>query len=155
MRAHVALGLASSGAADAVGRLARAYTWEPTAEVRRALIAALARRPPEEQDAPSWRDALALAAHLDPDRITRAIAQRALAGRAPAGPPRGREVAWLRVLPAEDAVLPRELTGTLIDAGGRAIPVVFDEDGFALVPGLAPGDARLRLAPRLPAYEAR
>jgi hypothetical protein len=35
------------------------------------------------------------------------------------------------------------------------LPVVFDADGYALVPGLSPGDSRLRLAPRLPAYEAR
>jgi hypothetical protein len=59
------------------------------------------------------------------------------------------------VVPAEGAVLPHELTGMLIDAGGVALPIVFDEDGYALVPGLSAGDSRLRLAPRLPAYEAR
>jgi HEAT repeat protein len=155
MRAHVARGLSASHTPDAVGRLAGAYTWEPMAEVRRALVEALAARPAEEEDSPSLRDALELAAHLEPDRVTRALAQRRLAGRAPARRSPGREVAWLRVVPAEGAVLPHELTGMLIDAGGVALPIVFDEDGYALVPGLSAGDSRLRLAPRLPAYEAR
>jgi hypothetical protein len=155
MRAHVARGLSASHTPDAVGRLAGAYTWEPMAEVRRALVEALAARPAEEEDAPSLRDALELAAHLEPDRVTRALAQRRLARRAPARRSPGREVAWLRVVPAEGAVLPHELTGMLIDAGGVALPIVFDEDGYALVPGLSAGDSRLRLAPRLPAYEAR
>lgn len=155
VRGYVARGLGAGKAPDAVGRLARAYAWEPVAEVRRALIAALAARPHEEHAAPSWREALELAAHLEPDRVTRAVAQRALADLAPPRPSPGREVAWLRVLPAEGATLPREMTGTLIDAGGAALPIVFDEEGYALVPGLAPGDSRLRLAPRLPAYDAR
>jgi hypothetical protein len=34
-------------------------------------------------------------------------------------------------------------------------PIVFDEDGYALVPGMPPGDADLRLAPRLPSFDAR
>jgi hypothetical protein len=155
MRAHVARGLASSKAPDAAGRLARAYAWEPAAEVRRALIEALATRPEEEHASPSWREAVELAAQLEPDRVVRAVAQRALAGRAPPRTGPGCEVAWLRVVPAEGATLPRELTGTVIDGRGAARPVVFDDDGYALVPGLAPGDARLRLAPRLPTYEAR
>ena len=155
MRAHVARGLGTSKAPDAAGRLARAYAWEGLAEVRRALIAALSARSGEELAAPSSRDALELAAHLEPDRVTRALAQRALAGREPPGPVAGHEVAWLRVLPAEGATAPHELTGALVDASGVALPVVFDEDGYALVPGLSPGDARLRLAPRLPAYESR
>jgi hypothetical protein len=155
MRAHVARGLAASKAPDVVGRLARAYTWEAVGEVRRALIEALATRSGEEQAAPSSRDALELAAHLEPDRVTRAMAKRTLAGREPPKRSPGREVAWLRVMPAEGAALPRELTGAFIDASGVALPVVFDEDGYALVPGLSPGDTRLRLAPRLPAYESR
>jgi hypothetical protein len=64
-------------------------------------------------------------------------------------------VAWLRVIPADGAALPRELTGALVDGAGLALPLVFDEDGYALVPGLSPGDSTLRLAPRLPAYESR
>jgi hypothetical protein len=125
------------------------------ADVRRALIEALATRPAEEHGAPSWRDAVELAAHLEPDRVTRALAARALEGRAPPRRSPGHEVAWLRVVPAEGAALPRELTGALIDAGGLALPVVFDADGYALVPGLPPGDSTLRLAPRLPAYQSR
>jgi HEAT repeat protein len=155
MRAHVARGLAASKAPDTAGRLARAYTWEPVAEVRRALVEALAARSGKEKDAPSVRDALELAAHLEPDRVTRLLAQRALAGLAGPGRSPGREVAWLRVVAAEGAGLPRDLTGTLLDARGTALPIVFDEDGYALVPGLSPGDSRLRLAPRLPAYDSR
>jgi hypothetical protein len=154
MRAHVARGLSASHASDVVGRLARAYTWEATAEVRRALIEALAARS-GLIEAPSLRDALELAAHLEPDRVTRAMAVRGLEGRAPVARGPGREVAWLRVIPGEGAALPRELTGALIDASGVALPIVFDDDGYALVPGLSPGDSRLRLAPRLPAYESR
>jgi HEAT repeats len=154
MRAHVARGLQASRAPDAVGRLARAYAWEAVAEVRRALIGALAALDGDPRQVTSRRKALEVAAGLDPDAVTRALARDALEGRAPGGRAVGREVAWLRVVAAEGAVLPRDLTGR-VDAGGVAWPVVFDEDGYALVPGLAPGDVRLGLAPRLPAYEPR
>jgi hypothetical protein len=157
MRVHVARGLGESPAPDAVGRLARAYTWEPLAEVRRALIQGLTASGGDPRAVPSRREALEMAAHLDPDRVTRALALGALEGRLPvgrAGRAMGREVAWLRVLPAEGAVIPRELTGR-VDANGVAWPVAFDDDGYALVPGLSPGDVRLDLAPRLPAYEPR
>jgi len=30
------------------------------------------------------------------------------------------------------------------------VPIAFDDDGFALVPSMPPGEARLVLAPRLP-----
>jgi OOP family OmpA-OmpF porin len=154
MRSHVARGLRASDAPDAGGRLARAYAWEPVAEVRRALIEALAAHAGDARAVPSFRETLEVAAELDPDGVTRALARGALDGRAPAGREVGREVAWLRVVPAEGGVLPRELTGR-VEADGVAWPIAFDEDGYALVPGLVPGDVRLGLAPRLPTYEPR
>jgi hypothetical protein len=155
MRAHVARGLMANKAPEAAGRLARAYAWEPVVEVRRALIEALAGRASALPLAPCVEEALSLAARLDPDPVTRALAARSLRGEAPADVMPGREVAWLRVLPADAAALPRELTGTAVQANGVAWPVVFDEDGYALLPGLTPGDVRLGLAPRLPAYQPR
>jgi hypothetical protein len=154
MRSHVARGLQASKAPDASGRLARAYAWESNAEVRRALIEALTTRNGDPRAVPSLHETLEVAAQLDPDRVTRALAQSALDGRAPMVKSVGREVAWLRVVPADGATLPHELTGE-VEADGVAWPVVFDEDGYALVPGLSPGDVRLVLAPRLPAYEPR
>jgi HEAT repeat protein len=153
VRAYVARGLASSEARDATGRLARAYTWEADAYVRRALVIALAARG-ADAGAPARRDALDLAARLDPDGAVRWTAQVALDGRTESPRAVVREVAWLRVVPAEGATLPREQLGVLADDAGSAVPVVLDEDGYALVPGVAPGRARLRLAPRLPAYES-
>ena len=154
IRTQVARGLGASKARNAAGRLAHAYTWEPISEVRRALVEALAGRPAAEQTAPLLRDALELAARLDPDALTRAVARRALDGSAESRRPVGREVAWLRVVAAEGATLPRQLTG-IVDAGGVALPVVFDDDGYALVPGLPPGELHLRLAPRLPTDQPR
>ena len=66
----------------------------------------------------------------------------------------GREIAWLRVVAADGSSIRRELKGA-VDAGALAWPIAFDDDGYALVPGLPPGDVRLRLAPRLPAYQPR
>ena len=154
MRAHVARGLQASKAPDAVGRLARAYTWEPMAEVWRALIEALATRAADLGFVPSLRETLEVAARLDPDGVTRALALDALDGRAPVGKAVGHDVAWLRVVAAEGGALPREMTGR-VDTDGVSWPVAFDDDGYALVPGLSAGDVRLGLAPRLPAYEPR
>jgi hypothetical protein len=44
------------------------------------------------------------------------------------------------------------VVGALVRADGLAVPIVFDDDGYALSPAGA-GPARLVLAPRLPAYE--
>ncbi|MDP9001648.1 MAG: hypothetical protein M3O46_16235, partial [Myxococcota bacterium] len=64
------------------------------------------------------------------------------------------EVAWLRLTPAPGATVPRDMTAALVGSDGIARPIAFDDDGYALVPGMPPGEARLRLAPRLPPYEA-
>jgi hypothetical protein len=160
LRAHAALGLGSSDAPDAVGRLSRAYEWEPRVQVRRALVRALAEqaaRAGGAMAAPTGRAALELAARLDPDRPTRAIARRSLLGGGDgergAGGFAAHEVAWIRLVPAEGATLPRDATAAVVDADGVALPVAFDEDGYALVPGVPPGEALVRLAPRVPAYE--
>ncbi len=150
LRAHAALGLGESGAPDALARVARAYLWEADADVRRAIVralgyaAALASR--------EGRETLALAASLDPDAITRAAARRALSGAPDSTPLPVHEVAWIKLSPAESAALPRNETALLIRSDGLAVPIAFDDDGYALVFGVPPGDLRLRLAPRLPTY---
>jgi HEAT repeat protein len=153
LRAHVARGLGASATSDATGRLARAYDFETDVEVRRALIRALASRTQDEQ-ATYRREALALAARLDPDRITRDLAARAEAGEPLQGTAAMREVAWLRLVAAPGASLPPATTGTVTGVDGLARPVVFDDDGYALVGGLPPGQALLRLASRSTAYQS-
>ena len=74
------------------------------------------------------------------------------------GPDAGAEAASehgrMTVGTAEGATLPVGLTGTFTGADGLSRPIVFDDDGFALVPGVPAGQGRLRLASRVPAYEA-
>jgi HEAT repeat protein len=174
LRAHVARGLGASTTRDATGRLARAYAREGDVSARRAILEALAGRP-DAASTPAGRDALDVAARLDPDRVARWAASRALAGARPARSSDVREVAWLRVVPAEGAALPPDMTGALLSvspvSGGAgasipqvlqalqalvALPFAFDDDGYALVPVGPVGDpesARVRLAPRLPPYE--
>jgi HEAT repeat protein len=160
LRAHAACGLGGSEAPDAVGRLARAYTWEGRVPVRRALVQALAQQHAQSGGAlaaPSGLAALELASRLDPDQPTRAIAQRALlrggAGESSAAGDVPHEVAWIRLLAADGATLPRDAVGAVVDADGLALPVAFDDDGYALVPGIPPGEALVRLAPRVSAYQ--
>jgi hypothetical protein len=152
-RAHVARGLGASAAPDAVGRLARAYESEGDAETRRALIESLAARSGEDAAAPSRVQTLELAARLDPDRIVRWTASRALARTAVTRRDSIRDVAWLRLVPAPGAALPRDMTATLVVTDGVALPIAFDDDGYALIPGVAPSGARLRLASRFPPYD--
>ncbi len=157
IRVHVSLGLGGSASQDATGRLAQAYEFEPDAEVRRAIVRALAcREASDGSTPPSGRDALEWAAGLDPDRIVRRVAARALSGgsaRATEGSV-SAEVAWIRLVPAAGASLPGGETAAIVGADGLARPIAFDDDGYALVPGISAGEASLRLAPRLPAYEA-
>jgi hypothetical protein len=157
LRAHAFRGLAASASPSAVGRLADAYAWEIDAGVRRALVAALASIDARGASEVARR-ALATAARLDPDTVARWIAAQALAkpGNASGGYGLGpREIAWLRAVPAETSAPSRAaepLTGLVATSDGRAVPIVFDEEGYALVPGVAPGEASVRLAPRLPPY---
>jgi HEAT repeat protein len=152
LRAHVARGLGLSGAPDAVGLLARAYAIEGDVETRRAIVESLARR--GDDASPSRRETLELAARLDPDRIVRWTAGRALSGMAAVRQNALRDVAWLRLFPAPGAALPQDMTAALVQIDGVALPIAFDEDGYALVPGARPSAAQLRLAVRLPPYEA-
>ncbi len=149
LRAHVARGLGASHAPGAVGRLARAYVWETDVDVRRAIVSAIANL---DETSTSGRETLELAAALDPDALTRSRARRALAGDRAAGAAEVREVAWIKLTPVETAALPAGETAILVRSDGLAQPIAFDDDGYALVVGVPPGEAHLRLAPRLPAY---
>jgi HEAT repeat protein len=155
LRAYAARGLGQSAARDATGRLATAYAWESDANVRRAIVRALAARSGAIARGVG-RPVLELAARLDPDAVVRLVASNALAG-APLPEEHigaGREVAWMSLVPA-DASNPRlDLAARLVDGEGNVFPVVFDEEGYALVPGVSPGEARVQLAPGLPAYSA-
>jgi hypothetical protein len=153
LRAHVARGLARSAASDAVGRLADAYTFETDLGVRRALVEALAART-ADAGVPVRRSSLELAATLDPDRLVRSAARRALDGAPPPARPPHDDVAWLQLAAAPGARLPTGEAAMLVESDGTARPIAFDEDGYALVPGVAPGEATVRLAPRVQAYEA-
>lgn len=153
LRAHAARGLAAANLPDAAGRLADLYAYETDVEVRRAAIAALAART-RDAKAPARKETLELAAELDPDGPVRQAATRALAGATmPFVDSSVHEVLWLRLtlesgLPPGDA-----FAGSVVRSDGMAVPAVFDEEGFLLVPGVPPGEARLVLAPRLPAYK--
>jgi HEAT repeat protein len=159
LRAYVARGLGQSTAADAAGRLASAYAWEADANVRRAIVRAMAARsgatdPPTPPSAGVTRPVLELAARLDPDAVVRRTASSALASARPLEERAGgsREVAWMSLAAAGDSAPALDLAALLVDSDGNALPVVFDEEGYALVPGVSPGAARVQLAPGLPAY---
>jgi hypothetical protein len=153
MRGHALRGLAMSDAPDATGRFSDGYEFETDAGVRRAAIAGLAARP-ADAPSPSRKRTLELAASLDPDGPTRWMADRALRALRTAAPARLSEVAWIRLVPAEGTTLPPDATGLLVRSDGEARPIAFDDDGYAVVPGMPPGDAQLRLAPALPSYSA-
>jgi hypothetical protein len=85
------------------------------------------------------------------------MARRALehpnAADAKAGESSIHEVAWLRLTQSTGEAPGRAFVGSLVRSDGMAVPVVFDDEGHALVPGLPPGEARLMLAPALPRYK--
>jgi hypothetical protein len=149
VRAHAARGLGASTAPAASGLLAAAYSFEADAFVRRAVVGAAGERPKQD----STNDALELAAQVDPDPVARELARRALRG-GPSAAASVPEVAWMQVVAAESAALPADLEGVVVESDGLAVPVAFDEEGFALLPGVPPGECRLRLAPSLPPYSA-
>jgi HEAT repeat protein len=155
LRAHAARGLGLAHAPDAAGRLSRAYEREGDAVVRRAIVDALATLVTADGQDTRGR-ALALAARLDPDPVARWTASTALAlGTGRSGAPRNgavEEVAWIRLVPADGAALEHDPTALIAPNSGIALPIVFDDEGYALVPGVSPGEARLRLAPGLPSY---
>jgi hypothetical protein len=145
LRCQAARGLAFSQAADA--------------RVRRAIVSALAVRVAKgAPGAETARDVLDLAARLDPDPVTRSTATSTEDGRSTL-PRRAhgagiREVAWIHLVAAESAAPALDRTAVLTDSAGSALPIAFDDEGYALVPGISPGEARLRLAPDSPSYTA-
>jgi HEAT repeat protein len=154
LRAHAARGLAFGALADASGRLASAYAYETDVTVRRALVAALVART-ADATAPARRATLETAAQLDPDAPIRQAARLGLgAVAAPFGPAHTNDAAWLRVTLDGGAPPGEVFVGSVVRSDGVAVPMAFDEDGFAIVPGLPPGESRLMLAPRLPSYKA-
>jgi hypothetical protein len=154
LRAHFARGLGESLARSALGALARAYKWEADVAVRRAILESMARRDGDERQSPTRGEILRLAARLDPDRVARAVANRALDGRSFSGSAQGHDVAWIRLLTAEGTSIQGGTTAALMGSDGLARPIAFDDDGYALVPGISSGEARLRLAPLVPTYHA-
>ena len=147
VRLHAALGIAKSSLPAAIGKLANAWEFEVEPEVRRALIAGIAQN--GGASTPIGRRALDLTARLDPDGDVRAAAARVLAGLKPAGAPLVTEVAWLRAATAEGGAPPKGLVGTLIPKNGLAIPFAFDDEGFALIPGIPIGEATVVLGARV------
>jgi cellulose synthase operon protein C len=155
LRTHAARGLGVSNLPDGTGRLADAYAYETDVEVRRAIINALAARI-QDANAPARKTTLALAAELDPDGPVRQAARRALGGTTtPFAPSAVREAAWLKITLDGGEAPGEAYVGSVVRSDGLAVPIVFDEEGYAVVPGLPPGEARLVLAPRLPSEAAR
>jgi hypothetical protein len=154
LRTQVMIGLGSNEAPEVVGRLARAYSLEVDAVVRRAIVRSLAARLRSEESAFD-RLTLETAARLDPDAIVRTAARRALERAPLPSTAPYREVAWVLMAPAEGASLPSDETGLFVREDGLAMPFAFDGDGYALVIGVPPGGGTVRLAPRLPAYSAQ
>jgi HEAT repeat protein len=154
LRAHAARGLAFGALADASGRLANAYAYETDPVVRRAVVASLAART-QDLTAPARRSTLEMAAQLDPDGPTRQTARLGLAGATiPLAAAAIQETAWLRITLENGAPPGDVFVGSVVRSDGVAVPMAFDDDGFAIVPGLPPGEVRLVLAPRLPSYKA-
>jgi HEAT repeat protein len=154
LRAHAARGLGAGALADASGRLASAYAYETDVVVRRAIVGALVERA-FDATAPARRSTLEMASQLDPDASIRQAARLGLASvPAPLGAAFANDAAWLRVT-LESGPPPGDVfVGSVVRSDGVAVPVAFDDDGFAIVPGLPPGESRLVLAPRLPSYKA-
>jgi len=148
LRAHAAIGLGQSSAPDKTGMLAVAYAYEAEPSVRRAIVTAIAGASPA--DSVSRLATLRLAGKLDPDPITRATAVRALR-LLPVVPVRSATtMAWIHLDTADGTKSPSAMLGQVLRSDGLAVPIAFDDDGFALVPSMPPGEARLVLAPRLP-----
>ncbi len=151
-RAHAARGLATTPQPWAAGRLAEAYEGEVDPGVRHAVLLALAAR---SADASILLRActLDIAARLDPDASIRAVAERARRGLGVPGSAPPSDALWLRVMTRTGAPPSPPVAGLVVRADGLALPVLFDEDGYAVLPAPA-GSARLLLAPRPHAYEA-
>jgi cellulose synthase operon protein C len=136
-RSQTALGLGESLEATALGVLEAAYRFEIEPDVRRAIVQAVSRRPQAVR-----RRTLELAAALDADPATRALARLTLAGATPAAWSRGPGT-FLAGLERGDGAA----RGALVTApGGLALPVLADPDGMIALAGLAAGPIAVRVA---------
>jgi hypothetical protein len=140
LRAHVALGLAQSSEASALGMLADAYRLEPEASVRRAIVRAIAARPGTLR-----RSTLALVAALEPDDEARALARSAL-GNATATQASPRGTAWLALAQGGSDPAFAVIEGQ----NGLALPFASDADGSVTVARLPAGPVTLSLARAAP-----
>jgi hypothetical protein len=152
VRAHTARGLGSSREAWAIGQLADAYEAEVDPSVRREVVLALAGQT-AFADLPARARALDRAERLDPEPAIRTIADRARSGLPPPRPAASSDAVWLRVMDVTGRAPSSLSYGIVVRSDGLAVPVAFDDDGYAIVP--APrGPSRLVLAPRPHAYKA-
>ena len=141
VRVGALLGLAVSPEPGAAGAIASDYPDLVLPELRRAAIRALVAR-----GAAGSKATLALAAELDPDVETRALATSAVtfANAAPRSPLlAGREAIQAKIVGATKG----GIAGVLVRADGLAVPVLADPDGVVLAFGLPAGRARLDLRP--------
>lgn len=141
VRAHAALGLGDSQRPDAVGVLSAAYRFEPSADVRRAIVVALSRLAHS-------RRTLELARRLDGNAAVRSAADRALRGRQLYGLAPGSAVLWLSLVSSDAARTGAVQSANveLVTATGLALPAVPDPDGLLLATGLPAGPVVLRVA---------
>lgn len=142
LRAQTALGLGGSASPSALALLESAYTFEPEAAVRRAVVRALARRPQGAR-----ARLLELARNLDPDVATRESA--ALAGFALAAEPfaPAHGTLWLNL----DSGSATSIAAAGVEVpGGLVLPVLADPDGVVSLANLPVGsiDVRAGLEPR-------
>ncbi len=145
VRLHAARGLARSELPESTGMLAEAYRFETDVLVRRELVRALAAK----AAAPVRAEVLGLAATLDPDGIVRDVAARALANAPSPGDAMLRDTAWIHVTTPDGSAAP-VLVGAYVTSEGAVLPIAFDADGYAIVPGVSAGEGRLVLEPSIP-----
>jgi len=145
LRSHVALGLGHSHDSSALGVLSRAYRFETDANVRLAIVRALAARAE-----PARERTLRLARDLDAAVAVRQAAALALTQAVPAATPTGSESLWLELDSGQSASVEPSggaVRGALvITQGGLALPAFADPDGVLLLPALPSGPFELRLA---------
>jgi hypothetical protein len=142
LRAVTARGLGHALRPEDEALLAQSYRAETSALARRTMLGALSRR--EAKLTASTRALLSVAAVVEPDETARGIA-RNVGQMGTVAPP--QDFSWLRTQSAAGAVA--NMSGALIVDLGDVSPVLFDDDGVALVPhALGPTD--LLLDPRIP-----
>lgn len=145
LRAQVALGLASSATASATSLLVEALALEEHPVVRRALVRALSHR-----NAVHHVPLLTSLSSLDPDSQTRNLAALAARGvRLPLAPT-GSEVLWLqtRISPSSSHAARASIRAWL--PSGFAFSTVSDSDGFAMIPGVVPGETTVTVGIEVP-----